>query len=267
MIDRDRRKVLAILAGLALALGAVGSTIAVEPVTQNKVMTGHTSWIETSTSYDGCLAGIAGLVLQKVTWFNGQTLFETSSGTSEDTWIYFTDGGLDADERIDPTSEDLIRSNETYEFEDPNRDHTWTVKEYYFQDIRVDGGGAGLGDAEPPSVQDEPIYVWAVNVSAQPFHDSTIDQDYNFVGILNTCKFDSKGQETEAHDDQADQDSKEDNDPEDPKWQHDSSNTEGEHTHKEFLVDIWIGGEPSLVPGSETLSDLQNGDATGGDAS
>lgn len=259
MIDRDRRKVLAILAGLALALGAVGSTIAVEPVTQNEGTTGHTEWIETSTSYDGCLAGIAGLVLQKVTWFNGQTLFETSSGTSEDTWIYFTDGKLD--DKVDPTDEDLIRSNETYEFEDPNRDHTWTVKEYY--SFRDDLGSA-LGGDEPDVKR---VHIWAVNVSAQPFHDSTIEQDYNFVGILNTCKFDSNGQETKPHDDQADQDSKEDNDPEDPKWQHDSSNTEGEHTHKEFLVDIWIGGEPSLVPGSETLSDLQNGDATGGDAS
>ncbi len=266
MNDRDPRKALAILAGLALALGAVGSTIAVQPTATNEVMTGHTSWMETSTSYDGCLAGIAGLILQKVTWFNGQTLFETSSGTSEDTWVYFTDGGLDADERIDPTSEDLFRSNETYEFEDPNRDHTWTVKEYYVNKglPGITGVDGSPGDQEPGLEQDR-LYIWAVNVSAQPFHDSTIDQDYNFVGILNTCKFDEDPARTVEHDDQNDHDKRGDEDPHDPKWQHDSNNPEGEHEHDVYTVDIWIGGEPSLFLGSELLGSSDKDG--GGDAS
>lgn len=260
MIDRDRRKVLAILAGVALALGAVGSTIAVQPTATNDVMTGHTEWMEASTNYDGCLAGIAGLILQQVTWFNGKTLFETSSGTSENTWVYFTDGGLD--NKVDPTDEDLFRSNETYEFEDPNRDHTWTVKEYYIQDAGIDASTAGP-DAD---VSTDRVYIWAVNASAETFHDPTIEQDYNFVGILNTCKFNSEADGDAEHDDQHDQDTHDGGDPEDPQWQHDSENTEGTHDHDVYVVDIWIGGEPSLVPGTETAANLQNGDANGGEA-
>lgn len=255
MTGRNRRKALALLLGVALALGVVGSTVAVEPTTTDTVMTGHTTWMEESSAYDGCLAGIAGLLKQQVTWFNGQTLFETSEGNSDDTWIYFTDGGLGGDQRVDPTSEDLIRSNNTYQFEDPNdEDHTWTVKEYFVYDGLPDGvnGVGDIGDEEP-GVNWDRIYIWAVNASASSIEDeTTLGKDYNFVGVVDTCKFDSARERNETHDNQ-----NESEDKHDPRWQHDSANNEGEHDHDVYFVDLWVGGEPETVLGTETVAGQQ----------
>lgn len=258
MIGRNRRKALAILLGLALSLGAVGSTIAIEPTTSDEVMTGHTTWMEESSMYSGCLAGIAGLLKQQVTWFNGQTLFETSEGTSDDTWIYFTDGGINPDNRIDPTDEDLFETENTYDFEDPNKDHNWTVKEFFLYDGLPDGV-SGLDDltgGEGPGVNWEKIYVWAVNVNnTLDFYDSTLESDYNFVGIVDTCKFDTERDRNVTHDNQKSSD-----DNHEPEWQHDSANPEGKHDHDVYMVDIWIGGKPSALPGT---GDLGSGDGGG----
>lgn len=261
MDRRKRHKVLAVGLAVALTLAAIGNTVAVQQEAGETVMTGHSSWMSASTSFNSCFAGIAGLLLQKVTWFNGQTLFQRSSDGGGNTWVYFTEHFVDNDgdgfddetgiEVADPANEDLFKTDNTYTFDVPGEDKTWVVKEYFAlrqEQVGVSGGQGQEPDVDGPTTK---VYVFAVKVADRTYKldDVEIASKYNFVGVVDTCRF---------HSDPSNADQSHPNGREDdtgyPIDQHDADNEDGEnHTHDEYTIDLWVGGPPDAVPGTEEI--------------
>jgi len=258
-----RHKALALLLGVALSLAAIGNTVAVEPTTNETVVTGHTNWVDPSSTYNSCFAGIAGLLKNEVTWFNGQTLFSTDAGGAG-TFIYFTES-LQADDGEynestglkvkDPTQEKLVKTDNEYEVEDPSgADHTWVVREY-FTTREKKGAEAGVGETDVDSGearQVEKVYVYVVQVHAPPIEDDreSVDKRYNFLGLVDTCKFNQDGEQKEHANDGTYGT--------EPSGQHNDDGTGSDesdqgthHNHTAVGVDIWIGGVPDTLPGND----------------
>lgn len=274
MSGRSTHKVVAIALAVALPLVIVGQTVAVEPMATDTVTTGHTNWLDASTTYDSCFAGVAGLLKQRVTWFNGQTLFsQAASGSGK--YIYLMES-LEADDGAynestgievkDPSSEHLVRTDNTYTFDDPepnNAKDEWTVKEYYSAREKKGveagtGGDDGVGAEAGPARQVERVYVWVVQVHPDALPASEpLDRDYNFVGLVDTCKFSGDRDDNTTHDNQ------DPNGPE-PEGQHSTDNEEGTHDHDIYSIDIWVGPEPQVVPGTEEAGGVPEERSDGG---
>ncbi len=280
MTARDRGKLPAIALAVALSLTLVGSAFADHSTDSEIITTGHTTYLEASTTANECFAGITGMLSQTVTWFNGQNLFSRPVDGDGDTYMYvmehfnsagydFTgDGtpdreGVDSEtgiEPFDPSEETLHKTGNEWHLEDPNNDHysedkTWVVEEYYALKIvepyADSEGGNDLGDQEK-------VYIYTVAVGS-PREDQTINREYNFITTVDTCKFLHDGNTT-THDNQND------DNPRDPAGQHDEGADPGEHPHGTFHVDLFVGDEPSSIPAPEgALGGSDGGD--GGEGS
>lgn len=261
MDPRTRRKVAASVLAVVMVLAGVGQTVAVKQATQDQIITGHTQFLETSTQFSGCFAGIAGLLMQRVTWFNGATLF-TRADNGNGRWVYFTEHFEDNDldgfddktgiEIKDPSKEKLFRTNQTYTFDDPDPDTSkkWEVREYFaLRREKVEGsvGENGQAEIEGPATR---VYVFAVKVAGQTYDAETISAEYNFVSVVDTCRFHGDETGTETHDNGRNNGSG------DPIDQHKEINDDdGTHDHDVYSIDVWVGGAPDSLPVAQVPDD------------
>lgn len=269
MTARDRGKLPAIALAVALSLTLVGSAFADHSTDSEIITTGHTTYLEASTTANECFAGITGMLSQTVTWFNGQNLFSRPVNGDGDTYMYvmehFNSAGEDGRdsetgvEPFDPSEETLHETGNEWHLEDPNNDHfsqdkTWVVKEYY----ALRGAGDYIVDnREPADVrleEQEKVYIYVVAVG-ESREDQTIHREYNFITTVDTCKFLHDGNTT-THDNQ-----NADN-PRYPEGQHDEGADPGEHPHGTFHVDLFVGDKPSSIPAPE--GSLGGGNASDG---
>lgn len=273
MLGRKRRKALALLLAVAVPLAAIGQTVAVEPTTNDTVMTGHTNWLDASTTYDSCFAGVAGLLMHRVTWFDGQSLFEQAASGNQ-TYIYITehfedgnDDGYDDTTGIkidDPSTETLVRTDNTYEFPDPEHPDTktWVVKEYFAtrntEDLDVEDP-AGNEHSSDAGTEVKKVYVYVVQIDPDPLKSETLQTKYNFVNLANTCKFHSEG-DREEHDNSGTYGTE-------PSGQHeeDENDPDGTHNHSAYRIDIWTGGKPDTPPGNDEQGVPDGGPEAEGD--
>ncbi len=228
---------------VAVALFIVPAVMAAHPV---QAVEGHTRFVDLD-GFDPCLAAIAGLARMRVMWFNDVPLYERSSA-GEGKYLYALEAGAP-----DPREEKIITSGEKFQFKDPNG-HWWTIVEGYF-DVDVafhDNGGdasVGTGGAQGSknmSVELDRIYVWIVMIHPDaPFpNDNYGDHPeaafYNFVTMVDTCKFSPSKAPSGIADhanDAPDQD--------DYAGEHQPGYES--HEHEMWYVDLWIGGAPDLL--------------------
>jgi hypothetical protein len=289
---RENRLPALALAAAVLAAGLIGTVNASQQVTQDDaqtVTTGHTEFLEASTSFNSCFAGLAGKVVQRVTWFGGQELFTRVDG-GDDQWIYVTehledDGEATLDPTNDakynestgiavrnPTQERLYKTDREFTFEDPNDQEdandpiqkTWTVREYFaIREQNTEAGETGVTKGQE-SADTEKVYVFAVKTD-----DPIIDPDrgkYTFAMVIDTCRFHEAAHQGDANHNEQESWANEGN-------QHQESDTD--HEHDQFGVDIWIGGQPdpvndvegTEVPDERDGSDPGDGQSSGDDKS
>jgi hypothetical protein len=255
-MSEARRRRLATLALVVAVLtaGLLGTVDASQQMRGEKLTTGHSVFADASTSFNSCFAGLAGALLQQVTWFNGQTLFSRMEGGGEK-YVYVTehfednngDGkgnpdGYDDETHLEmgsPTEDVLYRTNNTYKFSDKNDDDKdWVVREYF---ALRDHKNVSTGEDETSRADTkEKVYVFVVEVHDEAIWDPTLKKDYNFAMVVDTCRFHETGNETghEGHSGNSGM----------PAAQHENQTGMNEsHTHGTFDVDIYIGGEPTSL--------------------
>jgi len=256
---RDRRLLTLALVAALLTAGLLGTVDATSHVGNEHLTTGHTEFADASTSFNSCFAGLAGLLMQRVTWFNGQTLF-TRADSGGDKHVYVAEHLQDRDgdgfnestgfrANVDPSQERLYRTNNTYTFTDPNdkqRDvedpKTWVVKEYFdLRDRKDVNAEVTKGDTGPDeeTYEKDKFYVFVVQ-TGDARTDGTLQKDYNFAMVIDTCRF-YGAQAGEADHNGTSGTSG------DPWGQHEEQ--DGNHTHGVFSIDLWTGGEPNTPAG------------------
>lgn len=264
-----RHKATAVVVAVAFLLAGIGNSVAV--VNEDEVTTGHTRLISGESGFSDCMAGVAGLMKQKVTWFNGQTLFERPTGAGK--YVYFTEhftpsDNFGADEapgeydletgiRIkDPSTEKLFRTNNTFRFhvptdpndpadnpDDPEHAKEWVVREYF-----------AIREQFPTESSDTPsgvkrVYVYVVEVADGTFTADILgDAKYNFAAVIDTCRF--HGSAADPHRTHPDESELEGD-------QHTSD--DGVHNHSAYGIDIWVGDEPDEVPLSQEINENTSG--------
>lgn len=205
------------------------------------VVTGHSTFYNGST-YDKCLASMAGILRSRVLWFNDQVLVERYPGKG--TFIYVTESGAP-----DPTAAPhLISEGVKYSFTDPNG-AAWNIREAYYEHERT----YTVKDKAPTEygarVDINKTYVWYVELAAEPILDQFPGEEYphsiyNFLVLVDTCKF-HRNAETQGpvavHNTTAVL-----ND------QHGHPNNETAHDHETWKADIWIGKRPVVVEAVDT---------------
>lgn len=262
--DRRRKLPTLFLVAALLTVGLVGAVDAAE-LDQDRVTTGHTTYVDASTTFNSCFAGVAGLVVQRVTWFNGQELFSRAdSGGNK--WIYVTQGLNDTNnddwgddtgfKENDPANEQLYRTNQTYKFNDPeDPGKEWIVREYFALREKRSKADTPLEDEyDKEATSKDKFYVFAVKVGEHTRTDSQLGLDYNFAMVVDTCRFHgSPDDENVSHNGT-------DGNTQKPIAQHD--NTNESHEHDAYDVDIWVGGEPNaLGDGNAQVPDDRDGNA------
>ncbi len=256
---RVNRKTAATVLAVALILAGFGSVRADQAVKDGMFLTtGHTNFLDMDEGDSSCFAGLAGILMQQVLWFNGQILFERAANGG-DSWIYVTEHlntkytgfpGYDSEtgiKRNDPSRETLYDSNNTYDINVPDQngnDKTWEVRELFAIREKLVAGSPGEGGVEPGGV--EKVYVWAVKVHGETFRDPAIQREYNFAMVIDTCKFHERSSHGEVEHENG---TYKDGDPaEDTRFGHDPNNPPGDHTHMDRPADVWIGGPPDVSP-------------------
>lgn len=254
---RRRLTTLALVAAVLMA-GLIGSVDATQKIDSQHLVTGHTEFADAQTSFNSCFAGLAGALLHTVTWFNGQTLFSRmDSGGNKHVYVteHFQDkhgnndgngDGFDDHTGIrinDPTDERLYRTNQTYKFTDRNNpDKEWVVREYFaLRDVKdyKNGTSSSVG-GEEIHAQKAKVYVFVVEVGDAIF-DPTVERDYNFAMVIDTCRFHQTGNTTEHNGTSGDSGA--------PVGQHEDQTGMNEtHTHDEFSIDVWVAGAPNSQP-------------------
>lgn len=259
MTARDRGKLPAIALAVALSLTLVGTAFADHSTDSEIITTGHTTYLEASTTANECFAGITGLLSQTVTWFNGQNLFSRPVSGDGDTYMYvmehFNSAGPDGRDSatgirpFDPSDETLYQTGNEWHLEDPNNDHysqdkTWIVKEYYA--LKIVQGQYHIEETgtQQDGPQQKKVYVYVVAVG-EPREDQTINREYNFITTVDTCRFLHHGNTTEHN-------NTNDENPRYPSGQHDPGADPGNHTHGVFHVDLFVGDKPDSVPAPGT---------------
>lgn len=252
---RVNRKTAATVLAVALILAGFGSVRADQAVKDGMFLTtGHTSFLDLNEGDSACFAGLAGILMQQVLWFNGQVLFERAS-TGGDTWIYVTEhlnaenGGYDTETDIprrDPSRETLYDTNNTYHINVPDEngnEKTWEVREL-FALREVSDPGPDLGGQDVDVI--EKVYVWVVKVHDETFRDPAMHREYNFAMVIDTCKFHERSSHGEVEHGNG---THKDGDPaEDTRFGHDPNDPPGSHDHMERPADVWIGGPPDVSP-------------------
>lgn len=271
-MTKSRRKKLftLFLVAATLSAGLLGSVNATQQVESQHLVTGHSKYVDASSSYSGCFAGLAGLILQRVTWFNGQTLF-TRAESGGDKWVYVTEHlGRDDGEYnkstgfkvADPSEEQLYRTDNTYKFSDENQpSKDWVVREYFALREKKKNYEADNPEGDDPSYEDddgisrEKFYVFAVKVSSNAIQDPTLGKDYNFAMVIDTCRFKTAKAGDRNHSDVNGTTGS-------PAGQHDGEG-DGNHTHDLRSVDIWVGDKPqALADGEAQVPDDRGNQST-----
>ncbi|HWG90302.1 MAG TPA: hypothetical protein VNZ52_05565 [Candidatus Thermoplasmatota archaeon] len=229
-----------------------------------EVVDGHVVFVNMA-GYSECLTGIVGLARQKVMWFNDQVLLDSTSLT-EGRYLYAVQHGAP-----DPVDEPLRRTGVYYNFVDPNGG-LWNVTEYsYAVDVRQYEGQSGTFGSGPAQLtlttsggaSIKNFHVWVVKIQA-PMMDSPENNPwqnagetnahhwYNFVNIVDTCKFVSDGKNFGTKTRDVTHTNQVANG-----FGHDLEEgleaSEGTHTHEAFKVDLYLGGVPQeIVKGSSS---------------
>lgn len=247
---------------LTLAAAVVAAAMVV-PATTVPVVTGHTTFADME-SMDPCLGAIAGLVQREVLWFD-DSIYHQRTNFEDDQWIYASeeeapdptfhvkfDNVTDVEGNADdqPADKVLIRSGVWYNFTDPN-EVAWNVTEVYWDEGHyLDEGGGSEGEggdaesAENSTAGTNRHYAWIVELgptTEDPYLDGLdgMASRYNFVNMINTCKFSEEAEEDGTRHHTAGDD--------DPAFRHpEKYNTT--HNHTEYTVQLRVGDEPDLVP-------------------
>lgn len=236
-------------AGLAVAM----ALLLVVPMgisqAEQTMVTGHSTFYNGAT-YDPCMASIAGIIRNRVMWFDDTVLVESYGGRG--TFMYVTERGAP-----DPRSfSKLYTEGVFYDFVDPNGAH-WRVEEAFYnvtisEYASVNEGPSGVPTPTALQVSGERTYVWIVELAATPIYDEFAGGDdhtiYNFLVLADTCKMRSEnaqpGKTGEA----------------DPRYNvshADSSVLDAEnghengaapHSHEAKMADLWVGKRPTLQP-------------------
>lgn len=232
-------------------------------VEQLPVVTGHSTFFNGDV-YDRCLASVAGILRSRVMWFNDMVLTETYGGKG--TFVYITEDGAP-----DPTKQNVLLSEGVFfDFVDPNGAR-WHVEEAY-----MDYGGSTtypgpnnvqdwtadtIRDAGKP-VEKQRYYVWFVELSERPVYDqfappmgdANYHTFYNFLVLVDTCKFNNNTATRRALE-----------------WHTglEAGHPVGEldHKHESWNANVWVGTRPVVVPGgvsNQTASWQSNWAAEGG---
>jgi hypothetical protein len=241
--------------GLLCAL-AVLSVPAGSAVQQQQAVAGHTVY-GAMDGLDPCIAGIVGIVRTRVMWFNEQVLLETTPDDGS-AYIYALQAGAP-----DPRDQLLTPTGRTYPFTDPNG-LDWQVTEYNFTggpDALAHGGAAGYHNgsvvATPPTVDDAQnlasYYVWVVRIGPTQQDTAATGRPYNFVDLVDTCKF------TDAHPERTVHHSRDGNGTWQSDWGNDTTQdghlpTDGPHDHDVYDINLYVGEEPKLAPVAQAES-------------
>jgi hypothetical protein len=178
------RKMLA----LAAALTLVPVATAAQPLGAQSVVEGHTVFAHL-TPDGGDLAAVAGSVQCQVLWFNDQVLFRVPAGTTGmcgDARFVYAYPANAPDPRGNPT---LNPTGRQWDFTDPNG-APWHVVEYDYRQLSVRvNQNLGLPDfvGENITLEQFNYTAWIVE-SGAPIRDPTIDEDYNFVVLVDTSR-------------------------------------------------------------------------------
>jgi hypothetical protein len=174
---------------LAAALVVLPVAAAAPSISATQVVEGHTTFVALAPEGSD-LAAIAGSVDCEVKWFDGQVLFRASAGTTgmcgDARFVYAYPAGA-PDPRGNPT---LRATQRVWDFADPNA-AGWHVAEYEYRQLELDvSQDLGLPEdalASESTVAELPFLAWVVE-TGPAVHDATIDEDYNFVVIVDTSK-------------------------------------------------------------------------------
>lgn len=229
-IPRKLRYALGVLTVLSLAIPT--------GLSHDTVITGHTVY-KNMGGYDKCLASIVGLARTRVLWFNDATLVETDA---KGQYIYATRAGAPPPPpTLKNDARPIFGDGVVYEFVDPNNARWIVLEGYYYGEIKGDPINVNPWTPGDPRVEggarvDSEI-VWLVQVG-QTIRDNDPGSDdhefYNFVTLVDTCKFGHGAKSEGTLDHAAD-------DPNHPPGEH-------AHNHEVFEVDLYIGKEPTFVP-------------------
>lgn len=216
------------------------------------VVGSHTTYANMD-GQDPCIAGIAGIVRMRVMWFNGQVLFERAAEEGS-SWVYAIESGAP-----DPRDAPLQPTGQVFQFVDPNG-VGWTVTEYNFTSgvnaSVPSGGGVSADPLLPPDPHVTPPdeggaevishYVWVVQTGPTMSDLAATGRPYNFVNLVDTCKFTGSGSSI-SHDKDAGGNWTSSKPGDDTTDQHVA--TDGNHAHGAFNVDLYVGKAPKvLVP-------------------
>lgn len=205
------------------------------------VVTGHSVFYNGST-YDKCLASIAGILRSQVLWFNDQVLVERYPGKG--TYIFVTEAGTS-----DPSEQSfLISEGVKFTFTDPNG-ADWIIREAYFPPPGVSAPNRIADPDTGVGVHVNKTYVWYVELAAEPILDQFPGEEYphsiyNFLVLVDTCKFHRNGQ-TEGpianH-----------SSPSILNDRHGHPNGELAHDHETWQADLWVGKRPVIIEAADT---------------
>lgn len=218
------------------------------------VVTGHSTFYN-GAGFDPCLASIAGIMRTQVLWFNDQILAERYGGVG--TYVYVTENGSqDPRPNVDGIAY-LFTEGVFYDFVDPNGVH-WHVDELFYSDLHTDVGVhpnepvGGL--VETPRADDNRTYVWVVELSAFPIHDQFAGDPrspnfhdlYNFLLIVDTCKFHRSSQTNWNYANANDFNITHQGQDLQPGFGHEAGTDV--HRHESFTANLWVGTKPIIVP-------------------
>lgn len=173
---------------LAAALVLVPATAIAEPIGTTPIVEGHTIFVNLAPEGSD-LAAIAGSVECQVLWFDDQILFQVpvgESGLCGDANFVYAYPGTAPDPRGNPT---LKPTGMVWDFVDPNG-APWHVAEYTYKQLEVTVNQyLGLPDflVENVTVGQMDYYAWVVEAGPS-IRDPTVNQDYNFVLLVDTSK-------------------------------------------------------------------------------
>jgi len=213
------------------------------------MVTGHSTFYNGDT-YDPCLGSIAGIMRNRVMWFNDQVLAESYGGKG--TFIYVTEAGAP-----DPRDQPRVYSEGVfYDFVDPNGAH-WHVEEAFY-DVSLEPSTGFDESGTIPTVDPKPTkgdryMTWFVELSSRPVFDEFAGDDphtyYNFLVLADTCKMHNAtstydGEEyhetaAELNDDNG------------------HENGADPHQHGRFMVDLWVGKRPVTLPVGASTETVQ----------
>ncbi|HVL87746.1 MAG TPA: hypothetical protein VM681_07075 [Candidatus Thermoplasmatota archaeon] len=234
------------LAAFALAALVLSSAL---PFARGETVavTGHSVYADMD-GFDPCLAAIVGLVRARVMWFNDMVLFSRPAADGS-AYVYAVEQGAP-----DPR-ERLLYENDRYEFTDPNG-VSWKVVEYQY--VYNTNGTTQHNVPVPPPAQSPAAnhtqnvnawFTWVVSVgptTQDAFPGLSNHEEYNFVLLVDTCKFKGAFVQDVSH--TRDGSGGWDSDLPDDETTGGHKESDEDHTHQAFGVDLYVGRAPNAAP-------------------